>query len=218
MTWAKTGIDTFYGAAFTKEVDAGFFAKNRSLCVLKGPYTKLFNKSVIDTYNLRFLTDLSLGEDTIFVLSYLATEACKKVVLTDYVGYHYVQDGNPNSLVHKCHPFETQKKNLDYFTPLLYAAFEKFGWINSKAVGANENAFLLKQLVKNKVMQCFVALFHKTNKDNICTRYKKFNIAMQQYRPLKSVPIDNCQRFDRILRTFPAPIAFLLLHIIFKLL
>lgn len=62
---------------------------------LNGPCVKLFRKDIIDKYNIRFDSAMSLGEDTVFVTEYLSH--CEKIRTTDKAVYFYMRD-NENSL------------------------------------------------------------------------------------------------------------------------
>lgn len=53
----------------------------------RGPWGKLFKKSIIDEKKIRFNKELSIGEDFIFNLEYL--KYIKKVVIEDEYLYHY---------------------------------------------------------------------------------------------------------------------------------
>lgn len=61
------------------------------------PWNKLFDNSLLHGRNIRFPDKITVGEDMIFVLSYLS--ACKKIVYVDEGLYHYCirQDSAMNS-------------------------------------------------------------------------------------------------------------------------
>lgn len=64
------------------------------ICIC-GPWCKLFKKEILEKYNIKFNTNMSLGEDTDFNLNYL--EHCKKIYFCENSDYHYVRN-NEESL------------------------------------------------------------------------------------------------------------------------
>lgn len=75
----------------------------RAGSLLNSPCLKLFQLSVIKENNLKFDKNISLGEDYLFVLSYLSFPAITKMYVKRNCGYHYVD--NADSLVHRIvHP------------------------------------------------------------------------------------------------------------------
>lgn len=69
--------------------------------LLNGPCCKFYRKDIIDSYQIRFDSNISLGEDTLFVFEYL--KYCENVFFVDYAGYVYYQIGT-NSLMTKYRP------------------------------------------------------------------------------------------------------------------
>lgn len=65
------------------------------------PVAKLYRKSIIDYYNIRFDEKLSYHEDHLFVLDYLSH--VKHVVLSSRADYHYMHREGNNSLSKKKH-------------------------------------------------------------------------------------------------------------------
>lgn len=63
-------------------------------------WSKLYRSDLIKKNNLRFKPGLSLGEDSNFNYHYFAH--CNKIVISDYVGYHYRIDVG-SSLSHQNH-------------------------------------------------------------------------------------------------------------------
>lgn len=57
--------------------------------MLYSPYCKLFQREIIEKYGVRFLTNISWGEDGIFVADYISHVNAVRVL--DYVGYFYVK-------------------------------------------------------------------------------------------------------------------------------
>lgn len=54
-----------------------------------GPTSKLYLRSIINEYNIRFPDDFSLGEDLIFNFSYL--EHVNKIICLPFANYHYIK-------------------------------------------------------------------------------------------------------------------------------
>lgn len=67
-----------------------------------GPYCKLFKKEILQKYSIRFATNYSFGEDTIFFLRYLSH--VQDLYFVSAVGYYY-RDFQGNRLSKKCHHF-----------------------------------------------------------------------------------------------------------------
>jgi len=63
--------------------------------MIQTPVAKMFNKKIIDQFNLKFDISLNFGEDYVFSLEYFSY--CKFVNITNKVMYHYFI-GTPNSL------------------------------------------------------------------------------------------------------------------------
>lgn len=74
--------------------------------ILNSPCMKLFNRQRIKDNSLMFDTDLSLGEDHIFVLDYLLSDKVISVKIIEGSGYHYVRNENENSLTSRRKPYE----------------------------------------------------------------------------------------------------------------
>lgn len=80
------------------------------------PIAKLFEKSIIDNYNIRFDEDLSYHEDHLFVLCYLSH--VNRVMLCCNADYHYIHRIGNNSLSKRKH---TASKLIDASNKLLMA-------------------------------------------------------------------------------------------------
>lgn len=78
------------------------------LYTLSGPICKLFKRSVIKENLLLFPTDMKLGEDSVFVYSYLQ-HIDKLYILDDYHGYNVKLSQNDNSLTKKAAPRDLVK-------------------------------------------------------------------------------------------------------------
>lgn len=69
----------------------------------RGPYSKLYNRHVINKNNIKFDEAISIAEDGIFFYSYLLT--VKQLILKSNVGYNYIKYGSL-SLSTKRHKYE----------------------------------------------------------------------------------------------------------------
>lgn len=67
--------------------------------LIKGPCCKLFRRSVLEGFNVRFPKDFSYGEDELFVLDYL--RHCSKEVFVHAVSHYFYTHENEDSLTHK---------------------------------------------------------------------------------------------------------------------
>lgn len=76
------------------------------------PWNKIFKRSILEEYHIRFRTELSLGEDLIFNLDYL--HHVGSFVFIDAPLYHYMV-GNTDSLSAKFYP------NLSEIYQILYS-------------------------------------------------------------------------------------------------
>lgn len=64
------------------------------ICIC-GPWCKIYRKSILEEYNIKFNEELSLGEDTSFNIDYLSK--CNKIYFSNEYFYHYRRE-NENSL------------------------------------------------------------------------------------------------------------------------
>lgn len=81
----KDDLKTFFSALYTSTL-------------LGVVYCKLFRLDVINKYNIRFRTDIYIGEDFLFNFAYL--KKCSNIRCIPYMGYHYVCKKG-SSLTHK---------------------------------------------------------------------------------------------------------------------
>ena len=63
------------------------------------PWNKLFSMEIIREINLQFPSNLSIGEDHIFVLNYLLSSSVFGLTFIKCESYVYFMDENPNSLI-----------------------------------------------------------------------------------------------------------------------
>jgi len=72
------------------------------LLILGAPWNKLFKRTIIEENRLRFNENIIGCEDLVFCWQYFLL--CKKITLSDRIGYDYME--NLNSLSHKDHSAE----------------------------------------------------------------------------------------------------------------
>ena len=100
------------------------------------PVNKLFFRSVIEKGHLRFPEQLSLGEDFVFVLSYLCAISGRLRVLNRNL-YNY-DTANENSLSEKAPPVQ----DCDSFYRSVTAAMETLGAMDAESVAARDRLVL----------------------------------------------------------------------------
>lgn len=66
-----------------------FINNNLQLDILRCPWAKFFKRSIITDNNILFDERFKIGEDTLFVMSYLSY--CKKILIKDGGAYRYYQ-------------------------------------------------------------------------------------------------------------------------------
>lgn len=71
-----------------------YYIDLESKCILSGPYNRLYKKSIIDKYNIRFNVDMSIFEDGVFVTEFLCR--CDRISNISKSYYNYVQYNNGN--------------------------------------------------------------------------------------------------------------------------
>ncbi len=69
------------------------------------PFSKLFKKDILDKYNIRFIEDIHMFEDVIFLFLYI--KYCSKIKLNDKALYNYVI-AEGGSLSTKVNSFESE--------------------------------------------------------------------------------------------------------------
>lgn len=65
-------------------------------------WNKLFKKSIIEVNNIRFPTDISISEDSLFCLEYLSCS--HSIAFSERANYHYWVDNSVSSLSKKMYP------------------------------------------------------------------------------------------------------------------
>lgn len=92
-----------------KKLKINEFYEVYKLKLLNQPYNKIYEKEIIDKYNIRFDENLSLGEDLLFNLDYL--QQCNEIEIVNDRTYFYIK-GQNDSLCNKFYPnfYEIQTK------------------------------------------------------------------------------------------------------------
>lgn len=73
----------------TKKTIDHYYIKLDKEYVFYAIYGKVYKRSIINEYNIRFSADYSILEDSAFVFEYLGK--CERIRVLDYVGYNYRQ-------------------------------------------------------------------------------------------------------------------------------
>lgn len=179
--------------------------------VLRSSPIKLFSKRILNQYAIRFDTTLSKGEDILFAEQYLLAEGCQKVVITDYAGYHYRQDGNPNSLLKSYAPYEEWIDLAKRDFSNLKRIKEKFNIEDEKF-----NAHIITAY-QGSILYGILSLFNPKNKDTFGGRYKKMRDAVKMLRPFRRKSItQTIPLFDVLLRYFPCFISYPIMFALFR--
>jgi Glycosyltransferases involved in cell wall biogenesis len=72
-------------------------------------WSKLFKHSIIEKYNLRYIEDVHIGEDALFLFSYILN--CRRLKVICTCDYHYIIR-NTESLTHRVNSFQSEIKGL----------------------------------------------------------------------------------------------------------
>lgn len=111
-----------------KNVSEEIFLELNEKYLLYGPYNKIFKSSIIKKQKIRFIKEMSYGEDLIFNLRYL--QYVKIIKTTNQTRYNYIADTD-NSLANKYRAdrFKTGKIIFEE----LYKFFEINGMLSEKS-------------------------------------------------------------------------------------
>jgi len=122
--WSTVGKKTIN----LKNVSEEIFLELNEKYLLYGPYNKIFKSSIIKKQKIRFIKEMSYGEDLIFNLSYL--QYVKIIKTTNQTRYNYIADID-NSLANKYRAdrFKTGKIIFEE----LYKFFEINGMLSEKS-------------------------------------------------------------------------------------
>ena len=91
---------------YTQEKITDFITKYSNTCIINAPWTKFFKRTIIQNYNLRFEEDLSIGEDLLFNLKFIAIT--NSILVYEFCAYNYYI--YPNSLLRGRHSFEELRR------------------------------------------------------------------------------------------------------------
>lgn len=72
-------------------------------------WSKLFKRSIIYSQNLRYIEDVHIGEDALFLFNYILN--CRRIKVICTCDYHYIIR-NTDSLTHRVNSFESEIKGL----------------------------------------------------------------------------------------------------------
>lgn len=122
--WSTVGEKTIN----LKNVSEEIFWELNEKYLLYGPYNKIFKSSIIKKQKIKFIKEMSYGEDLIFNLSYL--QYVKIIKTTNQTRYNYIADID-NSLANKYRAdrFKTGKIIFEE----LYKFFEINGMLSEKS-------------------------------------------------------------------------------------
>lgn len=122
--WSAVGEKTIN----LKNVSEEIFLELNEKYLLYGPYNKIFKSSIIKKQKIKFIKEMSYGEDLIFNLSYL--QYVKIIKTTNQTRYNYIADID-NSLANKYRAdrFKTGKIIFEE----LYKFFEINGMLSEKS-------------------------------------------------------------------------------------
>lgn len=73
-------------------------------------WSKLFRRSIIENYNIRYIEDVHIGEDALFLFTYLLK--CRRIKVICTCDYNYVIR-TTDSLTHRVNSFREESKGLD---------------------------------------------------------------------------------------------------------
>ena len=95
----------------------------------KGPVIKLFSRSILNQYNIRFIKGAITGEDEIFMYTYFLH--CKSVAFSQCTGYNYVVV--EGSLTHQANvPYKNEQISYNAFEEIsdqLYKRYPAYTWV-----------------------------------------------------------------------------------------
>lgn len=128
------------------------------------PWNKLFEREIIDKYNLKFPEDISLGEDLVFVMRYLRYMSPTIIYLHRKL---YIYQNQEEITLSKRAPSVTEN---EYFFSALLKGIKEL---------ANNDADAIK-LCKQIIMQDYekTILFIDANSESIGKQYKQIKYAM----------------------------------------
>ncbi len=166
--------------------------------IISQPWNKLFKKKIIEKYNIRMDKSLSLGEDMLFVYTYISKIPDKEILIINKPLYHY-HIGDENSLLNKYREdlFDSNcylNKQLELLIKSFNLSNDELNLFNNSCFYRMENvltntfksdkSILKKILINHKIINCenFKYWFSKySNKMNVIYR---FFLKMGIYFPI----------------------------------
>lgn len=147
-----------YGIFNVEENILNQIIKSKYFCTV---YCKLFRKNIIEDYNIRFIEDLSLGEDTVFVVDYIMqirNLEIKSDVIYNYITYNSdrLSMFKENSIynLEKCDKYIQDKLSkiykIDKSEAFNTRKWNKYEW----AIFQTINNDCIKFFKKRKILKC----------------------------------------------------------------
>lgn len=125
FTIVSERADKQYTTSFTPLIYTGKDIKelflNDEMRDMRGPVAKLFSRALIERLGLRFSTETSFGEDTIFNFQYLFH--CRQVVVGNHVDYAYCDV--PDSLTKRLNDFASEYATFKLYKSITVRLAEK---------------------------------------------------------------------------------------------
>lgn len=125
FTIVSEKVDKQYTTSFTPLTYTGKDVRhlflNDEMRDMRGPVAKLFSRALIERLGLRFPTETSFGEDTIFNFQYLFH--CRQVVVGSYVDYVYCDV--PGSLTKRLNDFASEYATFKLYKSITVRLAEK---------------------------------------------------------------------------------------------
>lgn len=130
------------------------------LICISGPCSKLYRKSILNKYDIRFDEEMTLGEDGYFNLCYL--EHCNKIVALSNICYFYLRR-NKESLFSSYHKdcLEVHEKVYDKMRELII-----------KNNCSENSRYRFEQMYYNMLVSCISKDFQNPGKGNKISRMK----------------------------------------------
>lgn len=118
--------------------------------LINSPCNKIYQKKLIDDYQIRFKENVNMGEDLLFNLEYL--KFCTRISIINECLYNYTNYKNSNSLT------KSFKENLFENQKML---FEKIREYLNECASYENNKDIIENIYTNNILGCFCNLFHR---------------------------------------------------------
>ncbi|MBU3101554.1 MULTISPECIES: glycosyltransferase family 2 protein [Clostridium] len=145
--------DKTYESSFicnSKEFVQNYFMESFEKLLLYGPYNKLYKRTIINKYDIKFDEDYSICEDAMFVFDYLLK--CEKISGITENFYYYVQ--HDQSLISK------YNSNAFDATWKLYNKIIKFLNANNSEI---KNINIVNYSYEHRFLGCMDSVYRKSN-------------------------------------------------------